>query len=334
MKLKIVCTTWQIMHWWDLFNALKDDADFYLIHNNHRCWKEEKFLAARPLPDNAHFVPYYEKGKYDLAILNVDQQVINPALGKSKLFRELNELITDIPKVIINHASPVYPEFICSPDMTKEQAQLECIKIMKDLVGDTPMVTNSYTAASDKEWGWGIPIWHGLDKDEWYDRPKEPRVFSALSPAGCDEYYNRSCMSKAGSLLKERHGHTIWWAKMNVATHESPEKYKEFLGRSLIYLDVSFRTPMNRARTEAMLSGCCVVQVKGAHDLDKFAKHNENIILVDNAPLKIADTLKTLLEDNYDECLKIGHNGRLMAEKLFNRERYRKDWLKLIKEVL
>jgi hypothetical protein len=48
------------------------------------------------------------------------------------------------------------------------------------------MVVNSHTAASDKEWGFGHPIVHGMDPGEWFDLPKEPRIFTALSPAGFD----------------------------------------------------------------------------------------------------------------------------------------------------
>lgn len=334
VKYKIFCTAWQIMHWWDFFNALKEDANFYMVNNNHRSWRDERFLAARPIPENVTFVPYYEKGKYDFAVLNVDQQVMNPQLGKSKLMMELLELIKDIPITVINHGSPVYPELLATEGVTFEEAEKICIDMTKKLVGDRPMITNSYDAASDKEWGFGYPIIHGLSKDDWWDLPKEPRVFTALSIAGFDEYYNRAVMNETASQLKRDYGHTVWWAKNNVDTHTSWDRYREFLGRSLIYLDTSFRTPMNRARTEAMLSGCCVVQVKGAHDLKRFAKDGENMILVDNKPEKISMLLNDLLEKRYDECIKIGKAGKETAIKLFNRERYRQDWLKYIKEVL
>lgn len=333
-KYQIVATTWQIMHWWDLFNALKDDADIFLITNSWRDWRKPEFLAARPLPPNVTFVPYYEPGKYDFAILNVDQQVLNPELGKSRTFLELNALITDIPKVIINHGSPVYPEYLATNGVTFEEAEIECKTLIKELVGDIPMVVNSYTAASEKEWGWGYPIIHGLDPADWLDLEKEPRVFTSLSPAGFDEYYNRAVMGKTAADLQQVYGYTLWWAKMNINTQDSPDKYKKFMGGSLLYLDTSFRTPMNRARTEAMLSGCCIVQVEGAHDLDRWAKPGENIILVPNNPKEIVNTLVDLLENKYEECVKIGQAGKQMAIREFSREKYRQAWLKFIKEVL
>jgi len=335
MKLKIACTTWHVMHYWDFFNAMKDDAHFYLIDNPAKEWRREEYLAARPIPDNVTFVPYYEKGKYDFAILNVDQQCINPKLGKSMVVKELNEEIQDIPKVFINHSTPVYPEFVSEPDMSKEEEEQIVKDKIKEIVGDNVMVVNSYDAV--KEWGWGNPIWHGINSEEWFPLPKEPRVATAVSAGGCDEYYNRMMMNRVQQELPEQNGHILWWAKKNTSklfrmgdTFTKRENYQKFLGQSLLYFDGTFRTPMNRGRTEAMLSGCCVVQVEGAHDLDRFAVHNENIIIVPNDLEKIIMTLNLLLETDYERCVQIGKNARETAIKHFNYDRYRKDWLSLI----
>ena len=247
------------MHFHDLFNALKDDADFYLAHNTNKPW----FFDHRPLPSNACFVPYYEEGKYDLAILDIDQQCVNRRMGKSILFQEMNERIKDIPKIVINHGSPVYPEFLKSGDeMTFEQAEQKCKDEIKEMTAGMPMVVNSYQGATDDEWGWGTPIVHGMNPDDWFDLEKEPRIFSALSPGGCDKYYNRERMNEVSRILEEKYGLPLWWAKVNIETGKSFDFYRKFLGGSLIYFDPSFRTPMNRARTEAMHSGCCIVQVE------------------------------------------------------------------------
>lgn len=336
-KYQVVTTCWHVMHFWDLFNALKPDCDFFLIDNNHRDWKSPTYLAARPIPENASFVPYYDPGVYDFAILDVDQQCSNPLLGKTRLQQELLDLITDIPVIVINHATPVYPEFLCREGMSKQEAEEECRSIIGTMVGDRPMVVNSHESATAREWGWGTPIWHGMDPTEWMDLLKEPRAFTALSPAGADEYYNRECMSEVQNKLNDRYGHTLWWAKVNVDTHTSVDGYKEFLGRSLLYIDTSFRTPMNRARTEAMLSGCCVVQVMGAHDLDQpveGGKLGDFMILVPNDPEAIAEKIADLLEHHYQECIEIGQRGKAMAITTFNRERYRQNWLDLIHKVV
>ncbi len=87
---------------------------------------------------------------------------------------------------------------------------------------------------------------------------------------------------------------------------------------------------MNRARTEAMLSGCCVVQVEGAHDIERFAIPNKNMIIVPNDPEKIAK----LINNHYNDCIKIGQEGKKTAIKIFSREKYRQEWLKLIKSII
>ena len=91
---------------------------------------------------------------------------------------------------------------------------------------------------------------------------------------------------------------------------------------------------MNRARTEAMLSGSCIVQVEGAHDLDRFVKEGENMIIVPNDPEKIASILVDLIENHYEDCVKIGQRGKETAKRIFNYKRYREDWLKFIHDVL
>lgn len=332
-RLKIFDTPWHSMHQFDMFNALKDDADFYLCHNSNRSWP----LEARPVPENVHFVSYYEAGVYDLAILHVDQQLVNEQIGKRKVYVELNEYIQDIPKVVINHGSPVYPEHLCHPAFgcaDFEQAEIKCRELIKELIGNNPMVVNSYEAASEREWGWGTPIVHGMNPDDWRDLPKEPRIFTALSPGGCDEYYNRATMQETARILEEKYGWQLWWAKVNVKTDKSFDFYRDFLGGSLLYLDTSIRTPMNRGRTEAMLSGCCVLQVEGAHDLDRFAKDGVNMIVVPNNPEIIAERAVQILEGEYKRAVEIGQAGRQTAIEMFGRERYRQDWLTLIDSIL
>jgi len=266
------------MHFFDLFSALKNDCEFYLCHNTNKIW----YLNTRPLPKNAHFVPYYEKGKYDFAILDVDQQLVNKDIGKRKIYVDLNNLIQDIPKVVINHGTPVYPEYCKLGDMSYKDAEKIVIAEIKKLVGDNPMIVNSYESATEREWGWGYPILHGMNPKDWVDLPKEPRIFTALSPGGCDHYYNREAMNDVSYILNDKYGYNLWWAKVNVDTGHKVEDYKNFLGASLIYLDTSFRTPMNRARTEAMMCLKPNSRVIMANDFSykdiKDVKENDKVI--------------------------------------------------------
>lgn len=76
-----------------------------------------------------------------------------------------------------------------------------------------------------------------------------------------------------------------------------------------------------------------VIQVEGAHDLERWAKNDENIMLVPNNPIEIARVISDLLENGYEKALQIGQNGRKMAIERFNPERYRQDWLNLFESL-
>jgi len=330
-KIKIFDYCWHIPHQWDMINALKDDCEFYYCLNVKRHWD----TSQRPVPENLSFVTHYEPGIYDVAILHLDQQMIAYDHQKRLIYDQFNRIITDIPKIVINHGTPVYPERFreLGYQISDAEMQEKCIEIIRQLIGDNMMVVNSHTSASQKEWGFGHTIIHGINPSEWWDLPKEPRVFTALSPYGFNAYYNRNCMGLVSDILHDKYGYFLNYAKLNVETINSPEDYKEFLGKSLLYLDTSFRTPMNRARTEAFLSGCCVIQVEGAHDLERWAKPGENIVIVPNDPEEIAFVVADFLENRYEEAIAIGQKGKDMAIKEFSPKRYRQDWVKLLEKV-
>ncbi|KKM67557.1 hypothetical protein LCGC14_1469880 [marine sediment metagenome] len=313
--MKIFTAPWHCGHQSDLFNALSD-CQFDLLINNCRSWAEN----SRPLPKNARMVSQYSPGKYDLAILDLDQQCIDEQKScKGLIYRELNDLIQDIPKIVINHGSPVWPE--CHEPK-------EIIDGIKKLVGNNVMVVNSYQAK--KEWGFGRTIIHGMGLDEWHDLPKDPRIVTAVSPAGLNTYYNRRLYDATKKELAKNETQIVHF-RINILFNDWNE-YRDYLGRSLIYFDYSLHTPMNRARTEAMLSGCCIVTAKN-HDVERFIENGVNGFIIPNNPFSASKLLNELMMD-YDRCIKVGRAGKQTARKLFNRNRYSNDWIKLIQGVL
>lgn len=257
--IKIFNTPWHIAHQYELYKL--PGTEWYHIINNVRRWG-----IYRPKADNVIDVPYYEKGKYDLAVLHIDQQCIDYSLGKSKLYRELNEAITDIPKIVINHGTPFWPE-LYNEDYVRMK--------MKILIGDNYMVANSHRAK--EMWGpmgRGVTtIIHGLDPDEWFDNPKEPRVVTTLSPAGLDKYYNRGLLNAVKSKLKERGILHVWVQEEWVA--KDFDDYRNFISRALLYFNPTLESPMPRSRTEAMLSGACVITLAN-HGAESYIKSGVN----------------------------------------------------------
>ncbi len=323
--------------------------ELYKIPNTEWTWVAQHRRHYNDVPRgdmikkfNLKIVPHYESGKYDLAFLHVDQQCFEDNLwerGKGSVYRELNETIKDIPKIVINHGTPYYPEmFPCNIKeenykalgYTKEQIGMsgELIDKCKEVIGDNYLVVNSCRAA--EQWGIGKPIIHGMDKDEWFDLPKEPRVITTLSPAGLDKYYDRSFLTAIREELQDR---DIQFCQITVDVNfRSFKEYREFVGRSLIYIHPMREAPMSRGRTEAMFSGCCVITTPW-QDADKYIDNGKNGFLMPRNPKVVCDMIEGLIYD-YKKAVEIGQEGKKTAIKEFDGDRYRNEWREYIEWVI
>lgn len=319
--LKVVGIPWHVAHQAELSKLFKE---YNLLWNPYRAWGE----TSRPMPENMKMVTHYEKGYYDFAILHIDQQCLEEKISKGRLLRDVNKLIKDIPKVIINHMTP-FDDRLDTP---------EVIKRAKELVGDNIMVVNSYEAA--EQWGFGWPIIHGLDPDEWWDLPKEPRSITVLSPAGMEKAYRRIFINILSRKLKEDYDIKFYWVGVDLKNFDSFDSYRNYLGRSLLYVNATWQSPRPRARTEAMFSGCCVVSTR-YHDAETFIengvngfllgdKRSDNPNTIDN-PESAAKLINDLLTNRYKEAVEIGQRGKETARKLFNKDKFKSQWERLLK---
>lgn len=310
---------------------------FTWLENNVRKWSH---LSPRPepttwlTPDQFEWAQYYEPGKYDVAILHVDQQHVNPNIGKGNLYKQMNEVIQDIPKIVINHGTPMYDE-LYDENTVLNGGMIQTLKGelsfpgMKELIGDNFMVVNSYEAVD--RWGWGYPLIHGMDASEWFDLPKEPRVALMVSPGGLDKYYNRQLITQIKLEVKLKTGFDVQHITVNYKCHDWDD-YRDFLGRSLIYINPTFDSPMPRSRTEAMLSGCCVLTSR-YHGADGFIEHGKEGFIMPDNPQSYAEAIYQLITHNYKDAVEIGRRGKEKAELLFNNARYHQDLFHIIKEV-
>lgn len=311
--------------------AQKYPVEFYYLENNVRRWSR---FSARPIPDNLNWVTHYEPGKYDLAILHVDQQHTDPKIGKGQLYRALNETITDIPKMVINHGTPMWDEFF-TEDMVINGGEIQTPRGtkrmigMRELIGDNFMVVNSYESV--ERWGWGYPLIHGMQPDEWLDLPKEPRVVVSLSPGGLDKYYNRQLLTAIKTEVKERTGLDVIHITVNYEAKDWLD-YRQVLGSSLLYINMTKDSPMPRSRTEAMLSGCCVLS-SPYHGAEDFIEHGVNGFIMPDNPLSYAKAVQTLVNDCYGDAVAIGQRGKATAQKYFNLDRYLDDLWFLVVEL-
>lgn len=305
-KLKVFGYAWHVGHQFELAKLFKE---YHFLTTPYRVWGEK----SRPFPENAKWVTCFDpKEKYDLVILHVDQTSIDPRSTKHILFKEIEQSTRGVPRVVINHMTPKHDRY----------SEPEAIKMMKDLVKDIPMVCNSTVA--QKQWGWGTTITHGLDPDDWYsDLPKEPRITIVLSAGGMDLAYQRVLGYKTVDMLEER-GIKTYWVGKNMPTLENFEKYREWLGRSAIFFFPAKDSPFPRARTEAMMSGCCIVTTP-YHDADKYIEHGVNGFLVKN-PFDATNILEDLVINRYKEAVEIGQRGRQTAIEKLHIKRWADDW--------
>lgn len=270
----------------------------------------------------------YRPGKYDVAILHLDQQCIEDgilAAGKGSVYRHINEVIQDIPKIVIMHGTPYYPEMFPN--------QQDIIKRVNDLVGDNYFICNSERAL--EQWGRkndpkSRVIIHGLDPKEWWDLPKEPRVVTMISPGGLPAYYDRTFLEYIREGLEER---DIQHCHITVDYEPKTfDQYRNFLGRSLLYINPTRESPMPRSRTEAMLSGCCVLTTPN-QDADKYIKDGVNGFIIPRNPQYVVELVSKLLND-YGTAVRIGQAGKQTAITAFDINRYQNDWLQFINFVI
>lgn len=341
-RINVFAIAWHVGNQYEQLKLARNyPVKFHYLVNNNRRWTE---YSARPVPDSwlnkdqFEWVYEYEPGKYDLAILNLDQQCTDPRIGKGKLYRELNSLITDIPKIVINHGSPMWDEMFDEDTVINggriQVGQDEYVEMegMRKLIGDNFMITNSYNAV--RRWGWGYPLIHGLDENEWWDLPKEPRASIGLSPAGLDKYYNRRLLSEIKAGLAERTGHILQQANVEYKLDygNNWDVYRDFMGRSLIGVYMMKDSPMPRSRTEAMLSGQCVLSSR-YHDADMYIENGVNGFILPDNPLSYIETIEQLINFNYRKAVEIGQNAKATARKYFNIERYQRDFYFILNEV-
>ena len=337
-KIRIFSAPWHAGHQWELFKLPNTQWTFLI--NNVRRWHDDKKRpyepASRPEPP-VEWVTYYEKGKYDLAILDIDQQCISADIagGKKQLYEHINKVISDIPKIVINHGTPYWPEYF-----TKEQiinggtvmmrGKPKYISGIKKMVGSNYMISNSKQARD--AWGWGDYIIHGLDPDEWWDLTKEPRVITVLSPAGLDKYYNRELLMRLKGILRDEYAITHVQIGLDFKS-KSFDDYRYILGTSLLYLNCTFDSPMPRSRTEAMLSGACILTTP-YHGGDWVVEGGKSGFIIGNDPYKIAALINELIENRYQQAIKIGQRGKERAKKILSKERFQQDWQKVFDKVL
>ena len=319
--LKILDYAWHVVHAYRL-HALP--AEFTFLQFKPLVWNE----AQRPIPPNwmgAVYPDEIDPRDYDLALLHLDQWCDERKNLRALPYRLMNLITEGIPQVVIMHGTPDH-----------ESNRLAIL----DLIGDHPVVCNSVQAArmwdggEEREDRYGLPqfrsITHGYHVEEFYNLPLEARreeIITICSGRDLSREYH-------GIPLLERLWRDVPLAWYGPAGNRSwltnYHDYRMMLATSLIYFSPTRRAPMPGARTEALLSGCCVVSVPG-NDWEDYIDHGETGYIV-NTYVEARDLLLWLLE-HPEEAYRVGQAGREMGHEMFNTEPFVTDWLTVIEEL-
>jgi glycosyltransferase involved in cell wall biosynthesis len=335
-KLKVAGVPWHVAHQADLAK-LPFIGQYDLLINPYRGWGE----THRHFPEKCRWVTHYDSD-YDFMIAHIDQQSIyDPSQGdrihKGRLYIEATEAFKKAnpgkPIIVINHMTPFHDKYD-SPYV---------IERIKEMVGDRYMICNSFTA--QEQWGFGHTVTHGMDVDEWWDLPKEPRVVIVLSSGGMEKAYRRIFLHQVIRILKEYKVPVTWIGVDRKSTDF--DDYRDFLGRSLVFFNPTWQSPRPRAKTEAMLSGCCVVTTPyhmrtSETDHSTYIKDGETGFLtsrsvikdpriIDN-PQSTADIIRQLVFDAPDLALEVGKRGKKLAKEMFNKKRFDDQWEQVLKD--
>ena len=305
---KIFGYHWHTVHNYRLCNALHD-CEFYFLNDNsvQPNWNKKH----RPVPKNVKFVDRYEPDKYDFAILHADQ-MIEYHITYGALYRRMNSQIKDIPKIVIYHGFRIN-------DKNKERA-------MQLLKGNW-IVFNAEQIRKD----FGNPeksltIHHGYDVDEFKQTDYSLKNVLTVCSQHPDTYF----WAGADMVKEVAKQVNITWMGLH-KTCNTYDEYRELLSQSSIYLSPHRVSPMPGARTEAMLSGLCVVTTNNLCDED-YLKDGFNCFVA-NTPKEMVTIIRHL--QLHEELIKkVGMQGRITAIELFDIKQYRNEWLKLIQNIL
>lgn len=320
--MNILDYPWHQAHLYRLAQALP--ATFTVAAIRTPAWN----AAQRPIPDNVRFVEWdgltaWQPGEYDGALLHLDNWCDRLNL-RALPFRQMRTLTAGLPQVIIMHGTP--------DDERNRRGILR-------LIGDLPVVCNSHQAAREWDAGeqrldrYGLPqfraIIHGYT-DEWCNYPLAERPDGAIT------------ICSGGEMSREYHGlplverlrrdvNVIWYGPHGDRPWaDNYDGYRHFLAQARVYFSPTRRGPMPGARTEAMLSGCCIVTVPG-NDIENIISDGRDGFIVSD--YRQARTVLRDLEHNPTVAYDIGQRGRALALREFDPHRYAADWLKVWGEV-
>ena len=346
-RLKILTYRWHCPHQYELYRS---GHEFTLVTGTGTWLCETWDFNKRPIPSNARFQNCQDikPNEFDLAILHFDENVLHPELCNGKVPQDWGQTfkwllgLRDLPKVAICHGTP---QFFGQYDRAYSKPDLGNVieanrKELVDKLFGVKIVCNSHQAAFEWNFHKSETIWHGFAPHEFPPTLKDKNVLVMLEAAMRNRpHYNGLFVFEAierllGSDVKVEHQSEDQFKVDSSRPQESAlcryQNYVRQLGRYRIYLNPTVRSPMPRARGEAMMAGAVPVSLRN-HDVDLFIKNGVNGFFGDT-PEELAEQL-VWLSKNEGAAEKMGALARQVAFNLFNQDRYLDSWSKLLQSM-
>tara|TARA_B100000745_G_scaffold300398_1_gene254218 strand:+ start:116 stop:2005 length:1890 start_codon:yes stop_codon:yes gene_type:complete len=350
-RLKILTYRWHVGHQYELW---KLPHDFYVVESDYSMKWDYRI---RPLPSNTHFIDItqVDPSEYDLAILHFDENCLNPRISAGTLpdtwggiFRQMLDFTQSMPRVAICHGTPPFHGMF-QVDYSKPNlgdVWTEEYNRIRRVVGDMPIVCNSYKAWEQ----WSFPnsrvIWQGFDSREYPLAPQGDGVLFAANAIRYRPWYRGyyefkeiaqqvACTYMGRDDLSEFHTVEVPdprpKASLNLYAEARFASYQSTLARFQIFLDTTLRSPMPRTRAEAMLKGLVCVTTDH-HDESMFIENGVNGF-VSNDTAELMEYLRWNLS-NPEQSRQIALRGRRTVERVLSSSRYLEEWAEIIQELL
>jgi glycosyltransferase involved in cell wall biosynthesis len=348
-RLRILTYRWHVPHQYELY---KLPHDFTLATGLGNGMSDVWQYDQRPLRRNARMVPIsqIDSRDYDLAILHFDENVFATHLSNGVVppqwglpFRYFLENFPNLPKTAICHGTaPFEGQYGVDPG-PKRAFRLHNVE-RHDLVralaqAGARVVCNSHEALG--EWGFvdARVIWHGFDPQEFPECTRQ-RDILALGPDMHRPHYRGAwehqrvvdLLTPGVRVETSAHpGGTIEARNSNPFAVRHFRSYVDRIRQFSVYLNTTLRSPMPRARGEAMMTGLIPVCLRN-HDVDRFIENGFDGFYADT-PEELAAFLNDLFRDR-GRILEMSRAARRKAMDVFNHDRYLAAWTKLLGELV
>jgi GT2 family glycosyltransferase/glycosyltransferase involved in cell wall biosynthesis len=350
-RLRILTYRWHCGHQYELW---KLPHDFTLACGLTRLCDRWDYRS-RPLPASAHFedLDALDLASFDACILHFDENSLAPEKSNGVLAPDWGALFQHLrknvaaPLVAVCHGTPQfkgqYDHRLERPDLAIETDEPERRRLV-EFLGDTLVVCNSHQAAA--EWGFkrSRVIWHGFDPAEYPPARRAKKILTVAESIKTRPHYRGFYLYEKVTrdvpcdILSGDMPNAVRVIEPSRAARTLSEyggrwfrNYVDLVRDYAIFFNPTLRSPMPRARGEAMLCGLATVSAEN-HDVARFVEQGVDGFYA-TEPGELNEQLKFLARDER-VARAMGEAGRKKAMSVFHIDRYLAEWQALLDELV